>query len=108
MKYCPMTTNAAPKSIPNPHGCPEFFPHHPATPASQKIAKPPQSKLNGTRAQSVEWKMTEGLGMPAQRMLSPDISSGWSFMEACGSMKGIILALFSWVWSTHIIHYDEN
>jgi hypothetical protein len=79
MKYWPIKTNGTPQIMPKvqtPLGS-SLWPHHPATPASQKIAKPPQRRLKGTVYQSAEWKITEGFGIPDQKMLSPDISSGW-------------------------------
>src|SRR5271163_5236712 len=91
MRYWPMITKAAPKIVPTSQGWSGLglLPNQPAAEASQKSVKPPQRRLKGTKPQSEEWKMTDGLGMPAQKMRSPGINSDWSFMEAWGSMVGM-------------------
>jgi hypothetical protein len=71
------------------------FPQYPSTPASQKIANPPHNRLNGTTAQSSEWKTIFGFGIPAQYTLSPDIISGWTFIAARESMVVISLRILS-------------
>src|SRR5215472_11202964 len=85
--YCPITMNGIPQSAMKIGGdALGLCPHRPSAPASQKIAKPPHSRLDGIMYQSFEWKMTDGLGRPAQSKLSPETSSDWSLTDASGSI----------------------
>jgi len=78
-----------PHRTPNDHTFLPPNPHNPNTLASQKIANPPQRRLNGTKKTSSLWKITPGFGCPAHTMLSPDVSSGWTAtIDAC-SVCGI-------------------